>query len=186
MAATHSRQPSQDQDDEWYRTSVDRKRDTLVTNPYEGTSPIANLAGLEQLTGAGFNGDLYRGPGFNTGSPGMNHGDEGYETAQPNEAQVKGKAVEFQNQPGMGGNTDDPFYVGMPKHQRQLSGMSQGMTSPLYDPASGTGIDRIQSKDIIALMSRTTPQWALYQRENFWKSNDGEVPIFNTGKSCLL
>ncbi|KAF3018125.1 hypothetical protein E8E14_008688 [Neopestalotiopsis sp. 37M] len=152
MAATHSRQPSQDQDDEWYRTSVDRKRDTLVTNPYEGTSPIANLAGLEQLTGAGFNGDLYRGPGFNTGSPGMNHGDEGYETAQPNEAQVKGKAVEFQNQPGMGGNTDDPFYVGMPKHQRQLSGMSQGMTSPLYDPASGTGIDRIQSKDIIALM----------------------------------
>lgn len=30
--------------------------------------------------------------------------------------------------------------------------------------------------------SRETPQWALYQRENFWKSNEGEVPIFNTGK----
>jgi len=28
---------------------------------------------------------------------------------------------------------------------------------------------------------RKTPQYALYQRENFWKSNDGEVPPFNTG-----
>jgi len=30
--------------------------------------------------------------------------------------------------------------------------------------------------------ARTTPQYALYQRDNFWKSNDGEVPVFNTGK----
>jgi hypothetical protein len=30
--------------------------------------------------------------------------------------------------------------------------------------------------------SRTTPQYAMYQRENFWKANDGEVPLFNTGK----
>jgi hypothetical protein len=28
---------------------------------------------------------------------------------------------------------------------------------------------------------RTTPQYAMYQRENFWKVNDGEVPLFNTG-----
>ncbi|KAF2441917.1 FMN-dependent alpha-hydroxy acid dehydrogenase [Karstenula rhodostoma CBS 690.94] len=28
--------------------------------------------------------------------------------------------------------------------------------------------------------SRSTPQYALYQRENFWKSNDGQVPPFNT------
>ncbi|KAF7678274.1 l-lactate dehydrogenase [Alternaria burnsii] len=27
---------------------------------------------------------------------------------------------------------------------------------------------------------RSTPQYALYQRENFWKSNEGEVPLFNT------
>ncbi|KAK6080409.1 hypothetical protein SCUP515_03428 [Seiridium cupressi] len=149
--ATHSRQPSQEHEDEWHRTSGERKRDTLVTNPYEGTSPIANLPGLDQLTGAGYNGDLYRG-GYNTGSPGLHNGDEGYETAQPNEAHSKGKAVEFQSQPGMGGNTDDPFYVGMPNHQRQISGLSQGMASPLYDAATGTGMDRIQSKDIIALM----------------------------------
>jgi len=28
---------------------------------------------------------------------------------------------------------------------------------------------------------RTTPKWSLYQRENFWKPNTGEVPLFNTG-----
>ncbi|CAD6571583.1 MAG: hypothetical protein ASARMPREDX12_004584 [Alectoria sarmentosa] len=27
---------------------------------------------------------------------------------------------------------------------------------------------------------RSTPQYALYQRENFWKTNTGEVPLFNT------
>ena len=32
---------------------------------------------------------------------------------------------------------------------------------------------------------RSTPQYALYQRENFWKSNKGEVPPFNTGKTGL-
>ena len=28
---------------------------------------------------------------------------------------------------------------------------------------------------------RSTPQYALYQRENFWKPNEGQFPIFNTG-----
>lgn len=28
---------------------------------------------------------------------------------------------------------------------------------------------------------RKTPQWGLYQRENFLKTNKGEVPPFNTG-----
>ncbi|TID15554.1 FMN-dependent alpha-hydroxy acid dehydrogenase [Venturia nashicola] len=28
--------------------------------------------------------------------------------------------------------------------------------------------------------SRSTPQYAIYQRENFWKTNGGEVPLFNT------
>lgn len=27
---------------------------------------------------------------------------------------------------------------------------------------------------------RDTEQWSLYQRENFWKPNTGEVPLFNT------
>ncbi|RJE16843.1 L-lactate dehydrogenase [Aspergillus sclerotialis] len=31
------------------------------------------------------------------------------------------------------------------------------------------------------IQKRSTPQWALYQRENFWKLNDGGLPPFNTG-----
>ncbi|KAI1364877.1 hypothetical protein F5Y08DRAFT_339226 [Xylaria arbuscula] len=142
MAASHSRQPSQEQDDEWQRTSGDRKRDTLVTNPYEGASPIANLPGIDgnMFGAAGYGADTYRGA-FHTGSPGMGGADEGYISAAPNEARdIRGKAT---------GNIDDPFYA--PKDLR-LSGMSQGMQTPLFDPATGTGIDRIQSKDIIALM----------------------------------
>ncbi|KAM0199236.1 hypothetical protein ACHAPA_012031 [Fusarium lateritium] len=30
------------------------------------------------------------------------------------------------------------------------------------------------------LKNRDTPPWGLYQRENFWKLNKGEVPLFNT------
>ncbi|PWY93713.1 L-lactate dehydrogenase [Aspergillus sclerotioniger CBS 115572] len=30
------------------------------------------------------------------------------------------------------------------------------------------------------IANRTTPQWALYQRENFWKINDGQTAPFNT------
>lgn len=48
---------------------------------------------------------------------------------------------------------DDPF-VGK-SHTRNLStnsGLAHGMGSPLYDSATGGGIDRIQSKDIVALM----------------------------------
>ena len=48
---------------------------------------------------------------------------------------------------------DDPFTVDKAKY---LSGFSQGMGSPLYDSSTGQGIDRIQSKDIVALMDHLT------------------------------
>lgn len=32
------------------------------------------------------------------------------------------------------------------------------------------------------IKKRDTPSWGLYQRENFWKLNDGQVPPFNTRK----
>lgn len=35
------------------------------------------------------------------------------------------------------------------------------------------------------ISKRSTEQWALYQRENFWKVNEGNWPPFNTGKTCL-
>ncbi|KAI2627292.1 hypothetical protein GGS26DRAFT_135259 [Hypomontagnella submonticulosa] len=154
LAASHSRQPSQEQDDEWQRTSGDRKRDTLVTNPYEGASPIANLPGVDgnMLSATGFGADAYR-AGFHTGSPGITGGDEGYISAAPNEVRdgpnIKGKEIGTLSRPDLGEN-EDPFYA--PKDARHLAGLSQAMGTPLYDPATGTGIDRIQSKDIIALM----------------------------------
>ncbi|KAK0626916.1 hypothetical protein B0T14DRAFT_578685 [Immersiella caudata] len=154
-AAQHSRQPSQEQDEEWYRTSDDRKRDTLVTNPYEGTSPIANLPGINDnlLPPRGFESTDY-GAGYASHSP-LGHKDEGYASQGPNKSpdmQNKGKGVDFDLQPRVGGNgaVEDPFYT--PKHTRHLSGMSHGLDSPLYDAATGAGIDQIESKDIIALM----------------------------------
>ncbi|KAF9698006.1 hypothetical protein EKO04_004166 [Ascochyta lentis] len=42
------------------------------------------------------------------------------------------------------------------KYGRHFSGNSHGMASPLYDAATGKGIDRIQSKDIVALMDHLT------------------------------
>ncbi|KAI9801280.1 MAG: hypothetical protein M1833_002850 [Piccolia ochrophora] len=32
---------------------------------------------------------------------------------------------------------------------------------------------------------RSTQQWALYQRDNFWKVNEGAVPLFNTDPGAL-
>ncbi|KAL3479893.1 hypothetical protein BJX99DRAFT_54004 [Aspergillus californicus] len=43
-----------------------------------------------------------------------------------------------------------------PSHQRHFSGYSHGVGSPLYDSATGRGIERIQSKDIVALMDHLT------------------------------
>ncbi|KAJ5086799.1 hypothetical protein NUU61_008106 [Penicillium alfredii] len=59
---------------------------------------------------------------------------------------------------GMGGfdsptEADDPF---APGHQRHFSGYSHGVGSPLYDSATGKGIERIQSQDIVALMDHLT------------------------------
>ncbi|KAL2196177.1 hypothetical protein P885DRAFT_38586 [Corynascus similis CBS 632.67] len=153
-AQNHSRQPSQEHD-EWYRTSEDKKRDTLVTNPYEGSSPIANIPGLNNTLLPGFDnsgfGDLY-----GTRSPLGHKVDEGYISQGPNKTPdlqgAKGKGVDFNVAPGAGGpGVADPFY-NTPNHARHFSGMSQGMGSPMYDAATGTGIERIESKDIIALM----------------------------------
>ncbi|KAJ5769982.1 uncharacterized protein N7511_002033 [Penicillium nucicola] len=52
-----------------------------------------------------------------------------------------------------GPSPDDPFGPG---HQRHFSGYSHGVGSPLYDSATGRGIERIQSQDIVALMDHLT------------------------------
>ncbi|KAK4229625.1 hypothetical protein QBC38DRAFT_411872 [Podospora fimiseda] len=147
-AQNHSRQVSQEHD-EWYRTPEDKKRDTLVTNPYEGTSPIANLPGLNDSLLGGNNFD-YGHDDYGTRSPRV---DEGYISQGPNKTpdiQTQGKGVNFEIAPlgGPSAAADDPFY----NSTRHMSGLSQGMASPLYDASTGTGIERIESKDIIALM----------------------------------
>ncbi|KAF3073816.1 hypothetical protein CFAM422_004125 [Trichoderma lentiforme] len=142
-AARLSREPSQE--DEWRRTSAERKRDTLLTNPYEDASPVANPALNDHLLGS-------RGLGFSTGSPGFKY-DEGYMSNGPNrtpDVEPKGKAIQMAGPSNyMAGG--DPFY-GSQDNNRALSGMSQGMASPFYDASTGGGIERIENKDIVALM----------------------------------
>ncbi|KAK4168116.1 hypothetical protein QBC43DRAFT_128543 [Cladorrhinum sp. PSN259] len=147
-AQNHSRQVSQEHD-EWYRSPEDKKRDTLVTNPYEGTSPIANLPGLNDSLLGGNNFD-YGLDDYGTRSPRV---DEGYISQGPNKTpdiQTQGKGVNFEIGPlgGPSNAVEDPFY----NSTRHMSGLSQGMASPLYDSSTGTGIERIESKDIISLM----------------------------------
>jgi hypothetical protein len=167
--AGHNRDISQD--DEWQRTSGERKRDTLVTNPYEGTSPIAPLGSgldrelLEQTSFHGANNDYGPSKLGYAGSPGALPKDEGYISSAPNARSAGGltpepraKGVGFLDDEvgdaadGLGGG--DPFYT--PKHSRYLSDMSHGMSSPIYDSATGNGKDRIQSKDIVALMDHVS------------------------------
>lgn len=49
---------------------------------------------------------------------------------------------------------EDPFVTD--PRSRHLSANSHGMPSPLFDSATGQGIDRIQSKDIVALMDHVS------------------------------
>ena len=51
---------------------------------------------------------------------------------------------------------DDEDFVPFRGHNRGGSGNSHGMPSPLYDSSLGRGIDRIQSKDIVALMDHVS------------------------------
>lgn len=154
MASTgnHSRQPSQEQDEDWHRTSDDRKRDTLITNPYEGASPIGNIPGLNDIMPGqqGYDNAGY-GDEYSLRSPVGHNPDEGYISQGPNKTPDlqggKGKEIDFGPQQAQ---VDDPFFV--TKHSRHMSGMSHGMDTPFYDSATGAGIDRIESKDIIALM----------------------------------
>ncbi|KAF4124277.1 hypothetical protein GMORB2_5993 [Geosmithia morbida] len=159
-------EPGQDQDqdqdqDGWHRTSDDRKRDTLLTNPYEDASPVANPTLGDDLLGArGLDGSYAE--GYRTGSPGgavAQKYDEGYISNGPNAqspaiAPERKAILDFSAAPPTM-DVDDPFYVSRrdgADDKRQVSGMSHGMGSPFYDASTGNGIDRIENKDIVALM----------------------------------
>lgn len=104
-------------------------------------------------------------PSLRSLSPAIQTKDEGYISAANPGMQSPGPMTPIQQMgsPSMGmgairgiGLEDDDYYGG---HRRMGSGNSHGMLSPLYDSATGRGVDRIQSKDIVALMDHV---WALY------------------------
>ena len=82
--------------------------------------------------------------------------DEGYiSAANPRSPDPRPKGLDMVDATGPAGfDGDDPFMNA--SHARRLSGNSHGMLSPLYDSATGAGIERIQSKDVVALMDHLT------------------------------
>ena len=90
--------------------------------------------------------------------------DEGYISAANPGMASPSPMTPAQNDPSMGmaairgvGSEDDNYsYHG---HARMASGNSHGMPSPLYDSSTGRGIDRIQSRDIVALMDHVRPSF---------------------------
>lgn len=151
MAHTHSRQNSEDVDSEWHRTSEDRKRDTIVTNPYEGTSPLANAPGLNiELPSGAPRFDPRTYDQYGSRSPFGPKIDEGYISQGPNRTpDIKGAGIDYSSQPPLP-NMSMPFLSR--EEPDFMGGMDHGMGSPMYEAATGTGIERIESKDIIALM----------------------------------
>lgn len=90
--------------------------------------------------------------------------DEGYQSANQREAYTPQNRLHSKSfdDDGYGEEFDNADLAGADlfapsgQHNRQISGNSHGLQSPLYDAATGKGIDRIQSKDIVALMDHLT------------------------------
>lgn len=85
--------------------------------------------------------------------------DEGYVTdagarTPRAERQLKQGDVDTYNR-AMNGANEDPF-TAHGRHARTLSGNSHGIDSPLYDSATGKGMEHIQSRDVVALMDHLT------------------------------
>ncbi|KAL8949819.1 MAG: hypothetical protein Q9222_004106 [Ikaeria aurantiellina] len=146
--AAHSKEHVQEMS---HKASLPEEKPSAVHDEYE-----------QDVNGAYEHRDSYSRQSLPT--PPMNR-DEGYVSAQQPrspglspESKTRSPGI-FEdpgiNIPGSFMGEGDPF-VGAGKHARHLSGYSQGMPSPLYDSATGGGMDRIQSKDIVALMDHLT------------------------------
>ncbi|KAF2873541.1 hypothetical protein BDV95DRAFT_346683 [Massariosphaeria phaeospora] len=107
--------------------------------------------------------DYQEGDRTPTRTPALWRGDEGYQSAN----QPGGITPDARNHSklfgddGLGEYEDSELdgadlFAANSNHTRHLSGNSHGMSSPLYDSATGKGLDRIQSKDIVALMDHLT------------------------------
>ena len=78
---------------------------------------------------------------------------EGYTPQNRNHSKVFDDEFADEYDDTLGG---DDVFASNANHGRHFSGNSHGMASPLYDAATGKGMDRIQSKDIVALMDHLT------------------------------
>jgi hypothetical protein len=129
------------------------KKNTGSHNSYELDDDIGHPHN-EPGTSKDIHGTVY------SSSPAQNK-DEGYISANPgpmspvpHPLDTKDIDETYVGEYNEGMDMDDPFLT--KKHLRHESGLSHGMASPLYDSATGKGIDRIQSKDIVALMDHLT------------------------------
>ncbi|KAJ9309068.1 hypothetical protein DTO217A2_1437 [Paecilomyces variotii] len=105
-------------------------------------SPYGNSYGHDYMAG-----NMYSTP------PGAK--DEGYiSAANPRSTSIATPEQKDKEYTGLFDNSPDDTFT--PGHQRQISGYSHGIPSPLYDSATGRGIEAIQSKDIVALMDHLT------------------------------
>jgi hypothetical protein len=128
--------------------SYNERRQTTVEDDYDQDYP----------------GETYEQPGYahSTRTPvsaQTGWKDEGYQSANAREAytpQNRNNPRLFDDDDGLGESLDETDMFASTKHNRHQSGNSHGMASPLYDSAMGKGLDRIQSKDIVALMDHLT------------------------------
>ncbi|KAF1941143.1 hypothetical protein EJ02DRAFT_348459 [Clathrospora elynae] len=147
-AAAHKRHEQQSP------ASVDQRHYATVEDDYD--HPYSGELQNEQAGYAQSNRTPLSGP---TGWK-----DEGYQSANQREAYTP----QNRNNPKLFNDDDygeeydetdlaDPdMFAARGKHDRHISGNSHGLASPLYDAATGKGIDRIESKDIVALMDHLT------------------------------
>ncbi|KAL5598918.1 hypothetical protein BROUX41_003761 [Berkeleyomyces rouxiae] len=131
----HTQNPNGDHDDDATRTSAERKRETILTNPYENISPLASNR-LSETFGFADQGHLPKDEGYVSNGP--NRTPDNFNLDDP-------KEVSMPSAPAFGG-VDDSFFTG------RMSGLTPGPETPLYDPGMTSGGGSIHNKDIMTLM----------------------------------
>lgn len=151
------------------RAAVERMRKDKMTSPALSKSSHQPSVEDEYSDGRGITPDsrevrqTHVDNNAQIGSP-TQYGDEGYSSAahalSPDVAtptrlrNENGRSSEDLAQYNTAAQPNDAF--NNKTHARHMSANSQGVASPLYDSATGKGLDRIHSRDVVALMDHLT------------------------------